>query len=293
MSKPTPIFVIGINRSGTKWLSNILCNHPDIAGIQHPDHYGILESNMLGVFQRKFNISNPDDYAALIYAWSGTDFFELAGGDRDYFLSLSPRPDTISKTFGILMDRYCERNGKSFWCQKVQPNGAERVLRNFPDAKFIVIKRNAADIIRSMYVQTKSLGNDRSLYSIIYTYSIEEEIINSASATPGVMTIHYEDLRKDAAGAVSGICEWAGLEFFPDMLKIPYEKNTSFSGGKKREDALTSGEERKMKILIFLMRAMPEFVRRAFRAVKALLGKEDPPVAMIIGTYNRKLKKTN
>lgn len=293
MSNPTPIFVIGINRSGTKWLSNILCNHPDVAGIQHPDHYGILESNMLGVFQRKFDISNPDDYVALIYAWSGTDFFKLAGGERDYFLSLSPRPATISKTFGVLMDRVCERKGKKFWCQKVQPNGALLALRNFPEAKFIVIKRDAADIIRSMYVQGEALGIKRSLASIIYTYAIEERIINGAATMSGVLTISYEELKKDLDGNVAKICQWAGLEYSPDMLKIPFEKNTSFGDGKKREEAFTRGDELKMKLMLFAMRFMPPFFRRSFRAAKAFLGKDDRPVGMIIGTYNRKLKAGN
>ncbi|MCK4320989.1 sulfotransferase [candidate division WOR-3 bacterium] len=38
----SPIFVIGKNRSGTKWLSNVIANHKDVACIQHELFGGIL-----------------------------------------------------------------------------------------------------------------------------------------------------------------------------------------------------------------------------------------------------------
>ncbi|MBA7629902.1 hypothetical protein ES703_37409 [subsurface metagenome] len=43
----SPIFVIGKNRSGTKWLSNVIANHKDIACIQHELFGGILEANVI------------------------------------------------------------------------------------------------------------------------------------------------------------------------------------------------------------------------------------------------------
>ncbi|MFW6008127.1 MAG: hypothetical protein ACOCP8_02575 [archaeon] len=41
------IFVIGKNRSGTKWLSNTVANHKDVFCVQRPGAGGILETNLI------------------------------------------------------------------------------------------------------------------------------------------------------------------------------------------------------------------------------------------------------
>ncbi len=46
MNTITPIFIVGTNRSGTKWLSNILANHPDVAAVQTERTLGIVETYM-------------------------------------------------------------------------------------------------------------------------------------------------------------------------------------------------------------------------------------------------------
>lgn len=45
---PLPVFVVGRNRSGTTWLANQLCEHPDIAGVQQERRHGIHESAYFG-----------------------------------------------------------------------------------------------------------------------------------------------------------------------------------------------------------------------------------------------------
>ena len=64
--QPTPVIVIGMTRSGTKWLSNILCNHSEMIGVQSEQHGGIIETNMFHIMPRKFNLSFADDYIAFI-----------------------------------------------------------------------------------------------------------------------------------------------------------------------------------------------------------------------------------
>ena len=43
--KVTPIFVVGSNRSGTTYISNILASSNLITAVQHEEHFGIHESS--------------------------------------------------------------------------------------------------------------------------------------------------------------------------------------------------------------------------------------------------------
>jgi hypothetical protein len=52
---PTPLLVIGANRSGTQWLSNILCNHSDVMSVHFAEHCGIIETNSYPQIECKFN----------------------------------------------------------------------------------------------------------------------------------------------------------------------------------------------------------------------------------------------
>lgn len=67
MSTITPIFIVGTNRSGTKWLSNILAKHPDVAAVQTERTQGIVETNMFHSLRIKFpDLRRPDDFVGLI-----------------------------------------------------------------------------------------------------------------------------------------------------------------------------------------------------------------------------------
>ena len=99
----TPLFVVGLNRSGTKWLSNTLCQHAEVAGVLHERFTGILETNMLDTIPRVFpDLREGDDYAAVIELWSATEFFGLTVSTQDDhplavgFLILEPHLNLIS-----------------------------------------------------------------------------------------------------------------------------------------------------------------------------------------------------
>ena len=121
-SEVKPIIVIGMHRSGTKWLSNILCNHPEIIGLQRDRvreegaSGGAMESNVLGRIQGMFgDLSRPDDYIGLIEFWSQTDLFKLSAADKELFYQLKPRPRSYYEVFRVLMDDLATRHQKRFW----------------------------------------------------------------------------------------------------------------------------------------------------------------------------------
>ena len=79
------IFVIGRNRSGTKWISNILSNNIEISSIQRKGAGGILECSLLSHFPRHFNIKNTEDRSAFEILFKESNFHRCSGID-DKFL---------------------------------------------------------------------------------------------------------------------------------------------------------------------------------------------------------------
>jgi hypothetical protein len=68
------LFVIGRNRSGTKWLSNILAENNEVAAVQREGAGGILESNELSHFPKHFNLNHIEDRTAFQILFKHSNF---------------------------------------------------------------------------------------------------------------------------------------------------------------------------------------------------------------------------
>jgi len=61
------IFVVGNNRSGTKWISNTILRSARVAGAQSEDHKGILETNVLFNAPRIFGPLQNSQHSILLW----------------------------------------------------------------------------------------------------------------------------------------------------------------------------------------------------------------------------------
>jgi hypothetical protein len=254
------IFVIGMNRSGTKWLSNMLCNHADIIGVLAPRHFGIIETNMFYVMPRKFgDLSYLDNYIGLIELWSRTDFFKYSEAEKEMFYQLSPRPTNYFELFEILMNDLAKRNKKRFWLQKVPPQTALAIMKHFIDSYYIVIKRNIIDQIKSSVQLIINEGNKPSLIVLIYLYVLSEKIISKVCKRDGVVYLEYEELKKNPTKQLERICETIGIEVESTMLQVSFKKNTSFNSDSERETVFTKRDLWAIGVLSKLLRLFPAF----------------------------------
>jgi hypothetical protein len=198
-----PIFVVGRNRSGTKWLSNILANHASIAAVQHPEGNwsGMLSTNLLSQFPKVFgDLRNNENRSGFIAC------FAVAPEGAQPHASLPPQP---------------------------VPEGKFVVIR-----RTNVLDNTRSSLALHQQGEVKPASSRRiagELASYFLHRAIEQHYLRGQS----FLLVEYEQLKSDTDRTVRPICDFLGLDYDPSMLKVPYAPNTSFLGRKKREDVVS------------------------------------------------------
>lgn len=267
-ARPTPIFVIGMNRTGTKWLSNLIANHSQVAAVQHQDHTGVLETNAFHAWRAKFrDLSLADEYVGLVELWCRTDFLRIAGTDPRLLYELDPRPSDPAGMLGAIMDDLARRRGRPFWLQKASPWSAREIRERFPHARCVVIERDRRDTLRSTHYLVT--GGERSLpLRTIVSHRLQELLLAEARGL-GALSTRFDALRSAPREELTRICKGLGLDFEPPMLDLPWRRNTSFADREARSYAFSPSEERKIRLTSALVAALPgaalELAHRLFR----------------------------
>jgi len=234
VAAPKPIFVIGLNRSGTKWLSNELSKHTEIACIRN-ENTGIRETNMFRAFGRKFDLQHLDDYIGLIELWSSTDFFLRTGVDKSIFFSDSPPLTDHYQLFARLMDAFAIKQGKMYWLQKAPPIAGLELFERFPDAHFVILRRQMVDQIRSNVGRFARPGWI-TIARAAFSYVRDNQILDRLQAKSRCPSVTYEALKNDRAKIVEYVLKAWGITRGEIDENISFRPNTTFPDGTSREE---------------------------------------------------------
>jgi len=269
-----PIFVLGVHRSGTKWLANILCSHSNIAGIQAERHYGIHESAFFCIEKDRFgDIQKDENYIEFIESFSNSDYFILSNLDKKYFYK--NRPYSYDEFFRMMMDKYAEEQNTDFWLEKTPAHLLyfRDLVKIFPTAKFIIIKRKIIDSIKSdlrlkyFDKNMQKAGKSPKIFLIIFLtfrYHFYYSNMYDRHQERDYLLIEYETLKKNRIEETKKICKYLGIEFEQQMLEDKYKPNTLFISDKERSEVLTKQEEILIKIMDQVFRFVPNPIYRCF-----------------------------
>jgi hypothetical protein len=235
MSSPptlTPIIVVGMNRSGTKWLSNILCNHPEVFGAQAKSHKGIIETNLFGKLQDLLGDIGPvEHYIAFVELWTRTDFFRATGVEKEFLYERRDRPRDMLEAFRLTMEEAARRRGARFWLQKTSPIEAIEVLHLFPDARVVTIQRGLVPTLESGAKMWRDRGQPYSVLRAAAVYAYEAKLLRRVERDFRAVHVTYEALSRNPEQEIRSLCDHIGLSCRPEMISTPFEANTSFTAG--------------------------------------------------------------
>ncbi len=280
LSSTVPILVVGLNRSGTKWLSNILCGHADIAGIQSESERGIIETNMFHRMREKFDLRSADDYVGFIELWDRTQFFQQTGEDKEFLYELNPRPLSFVKLFELVMQRYARRSGAGYWLQKCDPERALEVIAELGDPIVVSIKRDTIATARSLQQMNRNRDLEFSLLKSMPGIARMEKLLQRVEKLTKVVSITYEDLRRDPVDTVRSVCQQLGLEFSESLLDVQFRPNTSFKS--VRPAPLSPNYERLLRVTGACCRILPTGVLNLVLRKRSF---SHPPLRFVQGTF--------
>ena len=251
-----PIFIIGNPRSGTTLLRLMLNAHPQIV---IPPEGGFAQ--WLHQFFQDWDgaaASSPEQRKAFLDALFETRKFETWELDKESLdLAIQNKlPSNYTALVSLVYQQYAEEIKPTFhrWGDKnnYYINHIPLIRTLFPQAKFIYIVRDGRDVACS-YIEL-SKREISSKYKPVLPVSIEAIAKEWAQNNQAALSqfqimpaeqwhrVRYEDLVRDTAAELKGICDFLGETYAPEMEL--YFQNQQ---GKEPKEFLSWKEKTKMK----------------------------------------------
>ncbi|HEV7612202.1 MAG TPA: sulfotransferase [Steroidobacteraceae bacterium] len=200
--KPDPIFIVGLPRSGSTLLEQILASHSKVEGTMELADIPRLVLDLQG---REAESDNPR-YPAVLHDLDPADFLRMG------------------KKF--ITDTRVYRTGRPYFIDKMPNNFRHLGLIHLilPNAKIIDARRNAMACCFSNFKQLFASGQE-------FTYGLEdigryyrtyvELMAHWDMVMPGkILRVEHEDVVDDLEANVRRILDFCGLEFEPQCIEF-------------------------------------------------------------------------
>ena len=264
------IIVIGSNRSGTKWLSNIIANHTKVSTIQCQDDTGVIESNMFFYYPKIFkDLSRKENKSAFEILFKNSNYFKSSKLNEKDLEKI--KTESIVEYYLQFMQLYTESDNNEIWLQKTSAIHFYKYIKYFDNTKFIIIRRNPLDTIISHIGLDVSRNNKPKIFRHVYIYILNKKTENKFLRKQSLY-VEFENLKKRPQSICETIFEFLNLEFSKELLNSKYRKNTSFKN-LERKTFISSKIKLKIKFYSFLFSLIPWKVLMFFYGVITSLNK--------------------
>jgi hypothetical protein len=238
MTVPQPIFVGGLERTGTSLIYALLASHPNIAMTRRTNWWTFFDGRFgdLGedtnldrcldamLRYRRHRKLQPD--RARLRA-------EFRAGERSY-----------CRLFALLQEHHAERVGKERWGDKSlnTERYADRVFECFPDARIIHMVRDPRDRYASVLKRWKVNRGGVGSATAAWLSSIQLGERNQARYPDRFRIVRYEDLATDPDASLRALCDFIGEPFEPSMLEMQGARDFRDAGGNSSFGRFAAGQ---------------------------------------------------
>lgn len=211
-----PIYIAGLERSGTSLIFALLASHPNIAMTRR--------TNLWTHFYRQYgDLSDP------------VNFEHCLGTMMRYkrLIKLQPNPNrlrddfwggepTYARLFALLEEHHAERLGKRRWGDKSlnTERYAEPIFESYPQARIIHMIRDPRDRFASSLARWKVRRGGVGAGSAEWLASARLALHNQRRYPDRYKVIRYESIATNPDETIREVCDFIGEPFTPEMLNM-------------------------------------------------------------------------
>lgn len=214
-----PVFVAGIERTGTSLMYALLTSHSQIAMTRRTnfwrhfvDQYGDLSDDE----NLDRCLADMRQYKRLVAL--DVDFDEM----RTEFVAGADADRTYHRLYALMERQVASRAGKPRWGDKSlnTERYTDALLEAYPRAKILHMIRDPRDRLASVVTRWGSRRSAIAVGTASWTWSAGLALANSAAHPDSCRIVRYETLVSDPEREIREICEFIGEEYEPTMLTM-------------------------------------------------------------------------
>lgn len=222
-----PVFVAGLERSGTSLLFALLGSHPDIAMTRRTNlwryvygQYGDLADPV----QLERCLSTLRHYKRLVVL--DLDFDAIR---RDFLAG----PATYTRLFESIWRQVADRQGKPRWGDKslLTERFAELVFDAYPGARILHMIRDPRDRFASVQARWGNRLGGVGGGTAEWVQSAELALRNEADFPGSYRTVRYEELASQATETLMSVCRFIDAPWSEEMLGMASADSFRERGG--------------------------------------------------------------
>ncbi|HHP7244605.1 MAG TPA: sulfotransferase family protein [Elainellaceae cyanobacterium] len=216
----TRVFILGCPRSGTTLLQSLLTAHPSVASFPESHFFRALLKRR-SVVRQTLGLASRSARPRFEEFLHELGHEELNGILPDHAAFVWQ----YSRAFIRLLDLLAAEEHKDVWIEKTPGHlhYAEAIASHVPNAQFIHILRNGADVVASLYEVTHRhpdiWGGQRSIDDCIERWCQDAQISLQYHHHPRHHLVNYEDLVAHPELVLTTLCDFIGVPFNPIMLQ--------------------------------------------------------------------------
>lgn len=235
-----PIYVAGIERSGTSLIFALLASHPNIAMTRRTNlwthfygQYGDLSDDRNAcrcietmMRYRRLRVLDPDEHRL-----------------REDFRK---GPRTYARLFELLEEQYANRLGRPRWGDKSlnTERYTQAIIEAYPSARFIHMVRDPRDRYASSKTRWSRRRGGVGAGTAEWLASVRVAERNTCNYPDNVRVLRYEDLVTQTEPVLQSVCDFIGEPYTPTMLTFDgapvfRDKGSNSSYGARSKGAIS------------------------------------------------------